>query len=96
MVSVSPASVATAIVVAKAGILVLGGLITFFSYRAYQRTGASALRFLALGFGVVTFGSFLGGVLNQLLHIQLATSVLIDSILTLVGFAVIFYSLYAE
>lgn len=96
MISFSPTSVATAIVVAKAGILVLGGLITFFSYRAYRRTGAPALRFLAIGFGVVTFGSLLGGILDQLLHIQLATSVLIDSILTLVGFAVIFYSLYAE
>lgn len=89
-------TVATAIVIAKAGILVLGGLITFFSYKAYQRTGVPALRLLALGFGVVTFGSFLGGVLDQLLGIELATSVLIDSLLTLLGFVVIFYSLYAE
>mgnify|MGYP006273349149 CR=1 FL=1 len=89
-------TVATAIVIAKAGILVLGGLITFFSYKAYQRTGAPALRLLALGFGVVTFGSFLGGVLDQLLGIELAMSVLIDSLLTLLGFVVIFYSLYAE
>ncbi|WP_049893526.1 DUF7521 family protein [Halogranum rubrum] len=96
MVSFSPTSVATAIVVAKTGILILGGLITLISYRAYRRTGASALQFLAIGFGVVTFGSLLGGVLDQLLHIGLATSVLIESALTLVGFAVIFYSLYAE
>lgn len=91
----SPA-VTTAIVVAKTGILVLGGLITYFSYRAYQRTGARPLRLLAVGFGVVTFGSLLGGVLDQLVGIELATSVLIDSLLTLVGFVVIFYSLYAE
>jgi hypothetical protein len=51
---------------------------------------------LAIGFGIVTFGSFLGGVLDQLLGIELATSVLIDSLLTLSGFGVIFYSLYAE
>lgn len=90
------AAVATAIVIAKTGILVLGGLITYFSYRAYQRTGARPLRLLAVGFGVVTFGSLLGGVLDQIVGIELATSVLIDSLLTLVGFVVIFYSLYAE
>ncbi|SEO96880.1 hypothetical protein SAMN04487948_10956 [Halogranum amylolyticum] len=90
------AAVATAIVIAKTGILVLGGLITYFSYRAYQRTGARPLRLLAVGFGIVTFGSLLGGVLDQIVGIELATSVLIDSLLTLVGFVVIFYSLYAE
>ena len=89
-------TVATAIVVAKTGILVLGGLITLFSYRAYRRTGAPALRILAVGFGVVTFGSLLGGVLDQLLAIGFGMSVLIDSLLTLFGFIVIFYSLYAE
>lgn len=89
-------TVTTAIVVAKTGILVLGGLITFFSFKAYRRTGAQALRMLALGFGIVTFGSLMGGVLNQILHIELATSILLDSVLTLLGFLVIFYSLYAE
>jgi Tfp pilus assembly pilus retraction ATPase PilT len=93
---VASTTVATAIVVAKTGILVLGGLITFFSYKAYRRTGAQALKMLAIGFGIVTLGSLLGGVLDQVLNIELTTSILMDSVLTLLGFVVIFYSLYAE
>lgn len=85
-----------AIIAFKSLTLVLGGLVTFFSYRAFQRTGSDALRALAIGFGVVTAGAFLGGVLHQFTGIGFETSVLVQTVLTTVGFGVIVYSLYAE
>jgi hypothetical protein len=86
----------TAIVVVKTLTLAFGGLITYLSYRAYSRTGARPLRALAVGFGVVTLGAIAAGLLDQFTPLDLRWSVLVESLLTLVGFAVITYSLYAE
>lgn len=86
----------TAIVVIKTLTLAFGGLITFLSYRAYTRTGSPALRALAIGFGVVTTGAIAAGLLDQLTPLGLRWSVLVESLLTLAGFAVITYSLYAD
>lgn len=84
------------VVVLKTVTLALGGLIAYFSYRAYRRTGARALGLLSLGFGVVTLGSLLAGVADQLFGVSPATSLVVESALTAVGFAVITYSLYVE
>ncbi|WP_251343173.1 DUF7521 family protein [Haloplanus halophilus] len=85
-----------ALVAVKTGTLLLGSLITYLSLKAYRRTGASSLRALAIGFGLVTVGALLAGVGHQFTALSLASSVVIESGLTLVGFAVIVYSLYAE
>lgn len=76
--------------------LLLGGLITYFSYRAYRRTGSPALRALAIGFGLVTTGSLLAGITNLFVEVDLAVSLAIESGLTTFGFAVIVYSLYTQ
>lgn len=86
----------SAIVVTKTVTLVLGSLIAFLSYRAYRRTGVAALRSLAVGFGIVTVGAILAGVTDQFTGLGLAVGVLLQSALTLVGFAVITYSLYVD
>jgi hypothetical protein len=84
----------TAVVVLKTLTLVLGGLITYYSVRAYRRTGSRSLRALAIGFGFVTVGSLLAGVADVVLQTRLETGLLIESALIAVGFAVIVYSLY--
>jgi hypothetical protein len=89
-------TVVSLIVAVKTGILVLGGLITYFSYKAYRNTGERSLRALAVGFGVITFGALLAGILDTVLDVSLAVGVLIDAVLTLLGFAVITYSLYSD
>ena len=86
----------SAIVVTKTATLVLGSLITLFSYRAYRRTGAAALRALAVGFAVITLGTILAGVVHQFTGLGFTAGALLQSTLTLVGFAVITYSLYAD
>jgi hypothetical protein len=84
------------LVAVKTGTLTLGGLITFLSLKAYQRTGERALRALGVGVGLVTLGALLAGVGHQFTGLSLAHSIIIESGLTFVGFAVIVYSLYAE
>ena len=85
-----------AIVATKTATLVLGFLIAFLAYRAYRRTGATSLRSLALGFGIVTVGAILAGVVDLVTSLRLVYGVLLQSALTLIGFAIITYSLYAE
>ncbi|RAW47071.1 hypothetical protein DQW50_01445 [Halorubrum sp. 48-1-W] len=84
------------IIVAKTAILVLGGMITYYALRAYERTGDPSLRALGIGFGVVTVGALVGGVSHQIVGAGLATGIAIDSLLTAAGFGVIVYSLYLE
>jgi hypothetical protein len=88
--------VTSTVVALKTMTLVLGGLITYFAFKAYRRTGARALRALALGFGTVTLGSLLAGVVDRLLETASPAALVVESALTAVGFAIILYSLYAE
>lgn len=82
------------VVLVKAVVLALGGVITHLAYRAYRRTGSPPLRGLALGIGVVTVGAFLGGGLDQLVGVDLEWGVLVHSVSTAAGFAVVLRSLY--
>jgi len=85
-----------AITAAKTATLILGGAITYFAWEAYRRTNAPALRALTLGFGIVTAGAFLSGAIDLLTAVDTLTVVLLNSLLTAVGFAVILRSLYVE
>lgn len=84
------------IIVAKTAILLLGGSITYYALRAYDRTGDPSLRALAVGFGVVTVGALIGGVSHQIIGADLVVGIAINSLLTAAGFGVIVYSLYLE
>ena len=86
----------TAVIVLKTLTLVLGGMITYYSLKAYRRTGAVALRALAIGFGIVTIGVFIAGVADQLFVTNMDYALVIESGLTAIGFGIIVYSLYAE
>lgn len=86
----------TAIVAMKTVTLLLGGLITYFSLRAFQRTRSRALGALAAGFGIITAGSIIAGAMNLAFQIDLQYSVLLQSVATAIGFSVITYSIYLE
>jgi hypothetical protein len=88
--------VPAAIVLLKAVTLLLGGAITLFAWRAWQRTASPALRALAIGFGVVTLGGLLAGVLDLALPVGQRPALLVESAFTAAGFAVLLYSLYVE
>ena len=94
----SPHQVTTpiAIVALKTLTLILGAAIAYLAYKAYSRTGARPLRFLAYGFGFVTLGSLLAGVIDQVLQLGFRLGQLVETALVTVGFAIILYSLYVE
>ncbi|WP_435195723.1 DUF7521 family protein [Natronomonas sp. EA1] len=92
----SHVDITIAVVVLKSLTLLLGGLITYYSFRAYRRTGSPALRALAAGFGIITLGALLAGAADQLLPVEPSIAFLVESSFTVVGFAVITYSLFVE
>jgi hypothetical protein len=102
MVHDSGAGITSAVVAVKTGILVFGGLITYFSLKAFRRTGSLALRSLAAGFAIITVGALISGLLDQVLPLlfgvrsSLGLTVLLNGTFTLVGFVVITDSLYTE
>jgi heme/copper-type cytochrome/quinol oxidase subunit 3 len=89
-------TISLAIIVIKTIILVVGSGIAFIAYKAHRRTEAPSLRALAVGFGVVTLGALLAGIAHQVFDVSLQTGVLINSLLTALGFGIIMYSLYIE
>lgn len=92
----NPRNIEAAIVVVKTFVLFFGMLITYQSFKAHRRTGSRPLRALAIGFGLVTIGAALGGVANQVFNVAFSIGILIQSVLTVIGFAVITYSLYTD
>ena len=88
--------VTVALAIVKTLVLLVGGMITFFAFKAYRRTRQRALGYLASGFGLVTLGLAFAGLLHEVLGVSLETGVLVESVLVLVGFLVIAYSLYAQ
>jgi hypothetical protein len=92
----SHVDITLAVVALKSLTLVLGGVITYYSYRAYRRTGAPALRALAIGFGVITLGALIAGAADQFLPLDPSLSLAVESAFTAAGFAVIVYSLFAD
>ncbi len=84
------------VVALKTATLVLGGLITYFAASAYRRTGARPIGALAVGFGLVTLGALLAGAAQQAFGFDTDAVLIIESALSMAGFGVILYSLYAE
>jgi uncharacterized membrane protein len=81
---------------AVAVVLVLGGVVTAAAYRAFRRTGSRALRSLAIGIGVITVAAAAGATLHHVLAVDLALALLVQTMLTAVGFAALIASLYLD
>lgn len=82
------------VIVFKTITLGLGGLITYLAAKAARKTGSTGLTYLAVGFGIVTFGSLLAGIVDQLLVFDGYEALVLENALTMVGFGIIAYSLY--
>ena len=89
------ASVPPLVLVFKTITLLIGGFVTYTAARAARKTGWAGLTYLAVGFGIATFGSLLAGVADQALLLDTSTALVVENALTAAGFAVIGYSLYA-
>ncbi len=75
-------------------VLIIGGIITYYSYRAYVLQKDRSLLHLTLGFGFITVGAIIGGIVIILTNRNFLIALLFDSIFMLVGLAFILYSLH--
>lgn len=87
--------VPTLVITFKTITLILGGIITYLAFKAYRRTRIAGLQFLTVGFGVVTFGALLAGIIDLVLQVSRPMALIVQSALTMLGFLIITYSLYA-
>ena len=84
----------TAVLMAvRLAVLGLGILITYYSFEAYRRTGTYYMRNAAIGFGIITLGVFIEGVLFEFGGLDLAFVHIIESVAIGLGFVVLLISL---
>lgn len=74
-------------------VLLLGAAVTALSWGAYRRTRARYLRAATLGFGLMTLGALVEGVLYHVVGLDLATVHVAESVLVALGFGVLLVSL---
>lgn len=84
------------VVFAKTVTLVFGGIITFYTFRAFRRTGSPALRSLTVGLGLLTLGALLSGGTHTLVGGSPTLGIGVNSLLMAAGFASMTYSLYVR
>lgn len=80
--------------IVKALIGVLGLIITYLALKAYRRTRHRSLGILGVGFGFVTLGAVLGGMLFELLGVSLPAGILVEAIFMAIGFLLVAYSVW--
>jgi len=81
------------LVAVRLTVLGLGALITYYSLTAYRRTRARYLRNASIGFGIITVGVFIEGVLYEFVGLDLALVHVIESVAIGLGFVVLLLSL---
>jgi len=73
------------LIAAKTAVLLLGTAIAGLSLLAYGRTRERVMLYLGVGFGLIAFGSFLEGLLFEVLNWDLLTVHIVESVFVLAG-----------
>ena len=81
--------------VAKLVALILGAFIVYLAYVGYRRNASKPLLYAALGFGLITLGTLAEGVLFVLLQMELLVAMAVGTVVTILGFISIIFSIYA-
>ncbi len=74
-------------------ILLFGGVVVYYAYRAYGKTKSAAMLLLAVGFAFVAIGALVAGVLYNFDSTDLSTPITVQAYSQAVGFFIIVYSL---
>ncbi len=82
--------------IVKILLVLLGGVVVWLSGRAWRRNQSSAMLFLAVGFALITAGSVVAGVLFEFLGYGLVEVSITESVVQLLGFGMIIYSIYGR
>jgi len=75
--------------------LILGAFIVYLAYKGYKRNSSKPLLYVALGFALITAGTIVEGVLYVMLGSELLNAIATGTTVTILGFAVIIYSIYS-
>lgn len=81
------------LVLIKIVIVVLGSLIAALAYVAYREHGSRLMLFISIGFGLITLGSVIEGVLFEFLAAPLDLAHVVESAIILAGLLVLVYYL---
>lgn len=73
----------------------LGLAVVFTSLRAYAKTKGRQFLLLAVGFGLLTMGVVLAGLIVNLTELELVTALIVEAAVAIVGLVVILYSVYS-
>ena len=82
------------LIIVNTVVLVLGAIMAGLAYRAYRRSRDSSLGALALGIGLVTIGTAVGGMLHQVFEMELIAGILVQNVSIAAGFFILIYSLF--
>ncbi len=75
--------------------LLLGAYIVYLAYRGYRRNASKPRLYVALGFGLITLGTLLEGVLFVIVQSDILTATATGTVVTAIGFLVMIYSIYS-
>jgi len=81
--------------IGRVAALVLGAFIVYLAYKGYRRNKSRPLLHVALGFTLITAGTILEGILFVILQVDLRAALGAGTMLTVVGFLSIIYSIYS-
>jgi hypothetical protein len=84
------------LVIAKLVTVLLGLLIAGQAYRGYRRYDSEPMLYLAVGFGLISVGSVLEGVLFDVVGLSIFEAGTAQTALVAAGMLVILYSLYGQ
>ena len=83
------------VTVIKLVALVLGVFIVYLAYKGYRRNSSKPLLYVALGFALITAGTMVEGILYVIIGQELLVALFVSTVITVIGFLAIIYSIYA-
>jgi hypothetical protein len=75
-------------------IVLLGTVLVYLGFKGYRRTRSRDMIFLILGFGLITAGSVAAGILFEFLGFQLIDVEIVESVMVIIGFGSLIYSIF--
>ena len=76
--------------------LVLGAFIVYLAHRGYRRNASRPLLYVSMGFALITAGTVVEGLLYNIFRYELLAAIGTGTIVTILGFITIIYSIYSE
>jgi len=80
---------------AKIIALVLGAFIVYLAYRGFRRNRSRPLFYVAVGFALITGGTLVEGLLYVIIQAELLAALAVGTLITVLGFVAIIYSIYS-